>query len=73
MYYATDKKGFNALLKQANNLLGFPDDKGTDNYCNPIIDMNGAYYFTVNFEVESLVDKSKCVEFETIKLPELKR
>ena len=72
MYYATDKKGFNKLLNQANKLLGFPDGNGTDNYCEPIIDKDGVYYFTINTEVESLVDESKLVDYDSIDITQPK-
>ena len=61
-YFKTDKKGFNVLLKKANELLGLPDGNGNDNYCSPLID-NGDYYFIVNNEIISLVDENKLVDF----------
>jgi hypothetical protein len=49
-------------------LLDFPN-AGASDYCNPIIDVKGVYYFTVNAEVSSLVDLEKCVPYEDIVLP----
>jgi hypothetical protein len=68
----TTKKGFETLLKQANELLGLPDGNGNDNYCIPIIDVKGAYYFMVTSEVISLVDESKLVDYNTIDIPTIK-
>ena len=66
-YLKCTKTKFNSLLKQANTLLGFGNELA-ENYCNPIIDKYGNYYFIVNQEVLSLVDYNKCVEFEGIEL-----
>jgi hypothetical protein len=68
----TTKKGFEKLLAQANELLGLPDGNGNDNYCIPIIDVKGAYYFMVTSEVISLVDESKLVDYNTIDIPTIK-
>ena len=68
----TTKKGFEKLLVQANELLGLPDGNGNDNYCIPIIDVKGAYYFMVTSEVISLVDESKLVDYNTIDIPTIK-
>jgi hypothetical protein len=63
---------FEDLDTQACELLGFPDAGATD-YCNPIIDINGIYYFTVNPEVLSLFTTAQlatCVPYDEIVLPE---
>jgi hypothetical protein len=52
-------------------MLDFPN-AGAKDYCNPIIDVNGVYYFTVNAEVSSLVDLGKCIPYDKIVLPEPK-
>jgi hypothetical protein len=53
-------------------LLDFPN-AGAKDYCNPIIDVNGVYYFTINAEVSSLVDLELCIPYEDIILPEPKK
>ena len=62
---------FQDLDTQACELLNFPNAGALD-YCNPIIDVNGVYWFTVNPEVSSLVDLELCVPYEDIVLPEPK-
>jgi hypothetical protein len=69
VYYKTDKQGFEELLNEANLQLGLPDGNGNDNYCNPIIDINGEYWFMVNLEVANLVDLSECFTAESINFP----
>jgi hypothetical protein len=70
-FYRTTKSGFASLDSQANELLGFPNSEAS-NYCNPIIDINGAYFFTVNPEVVSLFTQSQldsCIPYDEIVLP----
>lgn len=62
-----NEKEFESLLKQANELLGYPNELA-ENYCTPMIDINKDYYFLVNEEVINLVDYSLCVSFEEIKI-----
>ena len=64
-YLKCTKTKFNSLLNQANTLLGFGNELA-QNYCNPIIDKYGNYYFIVNQEVLELVDYSLCIPFEEI-------
>ena len=64
-YLKCTKVQFENLLNQANQLLGFGNELA-DNYCNPIIDKFGNYYFVVNQEVLSLVDYTKCIPFDDI-------
>ena len=66
------KAAWTALNKKANTLLGFPDDELAKNYSNPIIDINGQYFFIVNPEVASLVDLTLCVDYDKIVLQENK-
>jgi hypothetical protein len=68
-YLKCTKLAFEKLLKQANELLGYPNELA-ENYCNPVIDKFGKYYFLVNKEVLSLVDYNKCITFEEIELIE---
>jgi hypothetical protein len=63
-----NKAAFKALEQQACDLLGLPN-AGAKDYCNPIIDVKGVYYFTVNPEVSSLVDLNLCITYESIILP----
>jgi hypothetical protein len=62
---------FQSLDTQACELLNFPNAGATD-YCNPIIDVNAVYYFTVNPEVTSLFTQEQldsCIPYEDIVLP----
>ncbi len=63
-----NEAAFESLDTQACELLDFPNAGATD-YCNPIIDKFGVYWFTVNPEVSSLVDLTKCVPYDDIILP----
>jgi hypothetical protein len=70
-YFACKNKSeFESLDTQACELLNFPNAGALD-YCNPIIDVNSVYYFTVNPEVSSLVNLELCVPYENIVLPEV--
>ena len=64
-YLKCTKAQFESLLSQANALLGFGNDLA-DNYCIPIIDKFGNYFFVVNQEVLSLFDYTNCIPFEQI-------
>ena len=55
-----NKAHFETLNNQASILIN------QDSYQLPLVDKFGDYYFTVNSEVQSLVDLSKCVSFENI-------
>jgi hypothetical protein len=70
-YPCSSSVEFEDLDTQACELLGFPDAGATD-YANPIIDINGIYFFTVNMEVLSLFTTAQldtCVPYEDIVLP----
>ncbi len=70
-YACKNEAEFQDLDTQACEMLNFPDAGATD-YCNPIIDVNGVYYFTVNPEVTSLFTQSQldsCVPYEDIPMP----
>jgi hypothetical protein len=67
-----DKAEFESFDTQACELLDFPNAGATD-YCNPIIDKNGKYWFTVNPEVTSLFTQAQldsCVPYEDIPMPD---
>jgi len=66
------KTAWTALNKKANTLLGYPDTDLALNYSNPIIDIDGKYWFVVNPEVASLVDLTLCVDYDKIVLQENK-
>jgi maltose-binding protein MalE len=57
-----NKAHFEYLNSQAAILIN------QDYYQLPLIDKFGNYYFTVNSEVQSLVDLSKCVDFDAIEM-----
>jgi hypothetical protein len=65
------KVEFEAHEKSACELLGYSNELATS-YCNPIIDKNGAYFFTINSEVCSLFSEEQilsAVEFDKIEFP----
>jgi hypothetical protein len=70
-YACKNEAEFHNLDTQACELLNFPNAGALD-YCNPIIDVNGVYYFTVNPEVTSLFTQEQldtCIPYEDIVLP----
>jgi hypothetical protein len=70
-YACKNKSEFESLDTQACELLNFPNAGALD-YCNPIIDVDGVYYFTVNPEVTCLFTQEQldtCVPYEDIVLP----
>jgi len=70
-YPCSSSVEFEDLDTQACELLGFPDAGATD-YANPIIDINGIYFFTINMEVLSLFNQSQlgiCVQYDEIVMP----
>ena len=70
-YPCADEAEFQSLDTQACELLGYPDAGATD-YANPIIDINGDYWFIVNPEIVSLFTEEQlamCVPYEDIILP----
>jgi hypothetical protein len=63
IWFKCDNKAhFETLNSQAAILIS------QDSYQLPLIDKFGNYYFTVNSEVQSLVDLTKCVEFDKIEM-----
>jgi hypothetical protein len=75
-YFAcANEAEFESLDTQACELLDFPN-AGAKDYCSPIIDVKGVYYFTVNPEVTSLFTQKQldsCVPYEDIVLPKPKK
>ena len=63
IWFKCDNKAhFETLNSQAAILIN------QDYYQLPLVDKFGNYYFTVNSEVQSLVDLSKCVGFDSIEM-----
>jgi hypothetical protein len=70
-YPCKNESEFQSLDTQACELLDFPNAGATD-YCNPIIDFEGKFYFTVNPEVTCLFTQKQldtCIPYEDIVLP----
>jgi hypothetical protein len=68
------KVEFEAHEKAACKLLGYSNELAS-NYCNPLIDKNGEYYFTINPEVCGLFSEEEilsAVEYDTIEFPPVK-
>jgi hypothetical protein len=66
---------FQSLDTQACELLDFPNAGATD-YCSPIIDFEGKFYFTINPEISKLFTEKQlenCVPYDKIVLPEPKK
>ena len=45
---------FKLLDTKCCELLGLPNDEATDDYANPIVDINGKNWLVVNPEISSL-------------------
>ena len=53
-------------------LLGLPNDEATDDYANPIVDINGKNWLVVNTDVASLFTEAEIlsmVQYDEIVLP----
>jgi hypothetical protein len=65
------KSEFEAHEKAACELLGYSNELAT-NYCNPLIDFEGKFYFTINPEISKLFTEKQldtCIPYEDIVLP----
>jgi hypothetical protein len=65
------KTEFEAYEKAACELLGYSNELAS-NYCNPLIDVNKKYYFTINPEVASLFTEAQilsAVDYDKIIFP----
>jgi hypothetical protein len=63
---------FKLLNTKCCVLLGLPNDESTNDYANPIVDINGFNWLVVNTNVASLFTKSKIlsmVQYDEIVLP----
>jgi hypothetical protein len=70
-YPCKNEAEFQSLDTQACELLDFPN-AGASDYCLPIIDFEGKFYFTVNPEVTCLFTQKQldtCIPYEDIVLP----
>jgi hypothetical protein len=63
---------FKELDIKCCELLGLPDNESTNNYANPIVDINGFNWLVVNPDVASLFTESEInamVQYDEIILP----
>ena len=63
---------FKLLDDKCCKLLGLPDDEATNDYANPILDVNGKNWLVVNTDVASLFTESEIlamVQYDEIVLP----
>ena len=63
---------FKLLDTKCCELLGLPNDEATNDYANPIVDINGFNWLVVNPEIASLFTESEIlamVQYDEIVLP----
>ena len=63
---------FKLLDTKCCELLGLPNDEATNDYANPIVDVNGFNWLVVNPDVASLFTESEIlamVQYDEIVLP----
>ena len=63
---------FKLLDTKCCELLGLPNDEATNDYANPIVDVNGFNWLVVNPEIASLFTESEIlamVQYDEIVLP----
>jgi hypothetical protein len=63
---------FKELEGKCCELLGLPDDESTNNYANPILDVNGKNWLVVNPEIANLfteLEIDSMVQYEDLILP----
>jgi len=63
---------FKELDDKCCKLLGLPNDEATNDYANPIVDINGFNWLVVNTDVSSLFTESEIlamVPYDEIVLP----
>lgn len=70
LYFPCNSTTWNSLEKQANAILGLPNDE-KETYSRPFKDASGNIYFYVTEEVVSLVDVSECLTHDKINWPTL--
>jgi len=71
-YKCATIKEFKLLDTKCCELLGLPNDEATDDYANPIVDINGKNWLVVNNDVSSLFTESEIaamVQYDEIILP----
>ena len=70
-YKCSSLAEFNTLQIKCCNLLGLPDDESTNNYANPIVDINGFNWLIVNTDIASLFTEAEIlamVQYENLTL-----
>jgi len=63
---------FKLLDDKCCKLLGLPNDEATNDYANPIVDINGFNWLVVNTDVSSIFTEAEIlamVQYEEIILP----
>jgi hypothetical protein len=63
---------FKLLDDKCCKLLGLPNDEATNDYANPIVDINGFNWLVVNTDIASLFTESEIlamVQYDEIILP----
>lgn len=65
LYYPCNLITWNSLEKQANSILGLPNEE-KETYSKKFIDNENNIYFYVTEEVVSLVDVSECLTHSQI-------
>lgn len=63
---------FKLLDTKCCELLGLPNDEATNDYANPIVDINGFNWLVVNTDVSSLFTETEIAEmiqYDEIVLP----
>ena len=63
---------FKLLDTKCCELLGLPNDEATNDYANPIVDINGFNWLVVNPEIASLFTEAEIlamVQYDEIVLP----
>ena len=71
-YKCSSPAEFKLLDTKCCELLGLPNDEATNDYANPIVDINGFNWLVVNNDVASLFTESEIlamVQYDEIVLP----
>lgn len=71
-YKCSSISEFKLLDTKCCKLLGLPNDEATNDYANPIVDINGFNWLVVNPEIASLFTESEIlamVQYDEIVLP----
>lgn len=71
-YKCSSLAEFKLLDDKCCELLGLPNDEATDDYANPIVDINGFNWLVVNNDIASLFTEEEIlamVQYDEIVLP----